>query len=231
MKLLCAVSVVLLGTSLPSTASAETELKRLKPASNRGFDPIEGVGPVASEARIRKLLSRFDDRSQRLVALPKNARSAARASSTRVVRGRRDAPNRVIDRNPKSAWVEAEAGSGSGTWLEVEADPPPTSRLFGVLLGSGHGGSPMLFKAHPRPREALLTLRCGEDGAMILNYVLEVADTRRPQLFVFGPNDRAESPGRCRVRVTTLSVYDGIKSDALGISELRLVARDRKSVV
>ncbi len=208
----------------PDVASAE--LKRLRPASNRGFEPVDGIGPLPTEVRIAQLLSRFDDRSQRLRALPERHRGVARASSTQVFRGRRYAPQHVIDRNPRTAWVEHEEGPGVGTWLEIEVDPTESSRLFGVLLAIGFARHPTMYRNNPRPKESLLTLRCGEDGALVLNYVLEVDDTRRPQLFVLGPNDRIESPGRCRVRLTTLAVYAGERFEDLSLTELRLVVSE-----
>lgn len=205
---------------------ALAKLKHLRPASNRGFDPLDGIGPLPSEAQIAKILSRFDDRSQRLRALPLRNRGAARASSTQVFRGRRYEPQHVIDRDPRTAWVEHEDGPGVGTWIEIEADPTPGSRVFGVLLAGGFARNAVMYRNNPRPKQSLMTLRCGEDGALVINYVLEVADTRRPQLFVLGPNDRIESPGRCRVRLTTLAVHPGERFEDLSVSELRLVVSE-----
>ncbi|MEO1175469.1 MAG: hypothetical protein AAFX94_25975, partial [Myxococcota bacterium] len=58
--------------------------------------------------------------------------------------------------------------------------------------------------------------------------LLDLADTRRPQLFVFGPNERVEVTSPCRLRLTVQSVFPGRRFEGLGISEFRLIVAESR---
>ncbi|MEM6532258.1 MAG: hypothetical protein AAF654_06520 [Myxococcota bacterium] len=216
MRGLCAASLVIL-----VGASVHAEPRRLRPASNRGFDDPKGLGAPPSDGKIQKILARFSDRETRLVALPPRRDGLARASSE--VRPRARAA-RAIDHNPRTAWSEDEPGVGVGAWLELEVETRPGQRVFGVVLGSGFAGTERRYQRDPRPRTVYADLVCR--GGHSARYLLDLADTRRPQLFVFGPNERVEVGSPCRLRLTIQSVFPGRSSRSLAISEVRLVVAE-----
>ena len=224
---------MLLLCSVAHTAT-DPQIPVLSPASKRGFEEPADAKRHPTEKLITRYLARWESRHTQLLTYPSTDTAVAMtytASSEQRFNGKLFQAANAFDHNYKTAWVEDESGPGGGAWVSMEGPAPSPmhgdARLLGVLLVSGFAKNQPMFRRNPRPQLLFVELRCDGSGessqALSASYRLSVADTRRPQLFVFGPTHRRALLGRCAFRATLERTYAGSQFRDASISEIRLV--------
>ena len=124
-------------------------------------------------------------------------------------------PNYVADDDPKSAWVEGDAGSGAGQWVRLQVTPLEGTTVVRLKIRNGYQKSKPLFAANARAKEVLVRLLPSKTEARA---VLADQDGWQ-ELTVTQPS----GPMRA-VEVQVKSVYEGTKYKDLCISDVQVFA-------
>ncbi len=145
-----------------------------------------------------------------IVDLPKAGEAKVYVSSVLApVRGITYGPDRMFDRNPKTAWTEGVPGDGAGQYVQIYFDKPLPVR--GFLITNGYPKNANVYKWNGRVRRVSITTSAGRTG----NFTLK--DSPRPQ-FVPAPGGGAVA----WIRLTIRSVYRGKRYRDTTIAEIRV---------
>jgi hypothetical protein len=117
-------------------------------------------------------------------------------------------PERAVDSNPKTAWVEGERGDGLGAWIMLRFQDVRPIRYLGFENGFGKQIDSERWSQLSRVKEALIET---SDG-LLQKVVLK--DTDEPQYVDLG---REVQP--TWIRLTLLSVYHGTKWKDTALTE------------
>lgn len=132
------------------------------------------------------------------------------ASSTLAPQGSSSyEPEKALDRNNSTAWVEGSSDAGENEWIELQSDTP--QKISAIQINNGYDKSNNIFLANNRAEEIRIDF---SDGSYIYSTLLDGYG-------VISQIDLGRAIKTSRLRITILGAYPGTQYNDTCISEVQ----------
>lgn len=152
---------------------------------------------------------------------------AITASSALKTRSATYGAEKMINRNPRTAWCEGRREAGAGEWIEVDlTESSRTIELDEITLKivPGYAKTDRLFTANARPARIAIEVLDRASGSAVTaqgRYEALLHDEPRVQILSVPVLQRVDV-AELRLRITMVEVYPGTANENLCVTELRV---------